>query len=341
MVDEVEAIERIRAFLPGPPVEEVWIGDDAAVVASPAGPLLMAADLVVAGVHADLDLVGLDDLGWKVLVANVSDMAAMGGRPERALVSVAGPPGTDVSEIYSGLAAAALHFGCPVVGGDLASAEVLVVSVAMTGMVPGGRPILRSGARAGEGVWATGPFGASAAGLRCLQASRAADAARHLGTAASVTSAVRGAPGATRGETPAGSESLAAPNQSLVLAHCRPRARVAEGQAAAAAGATAMIDVSDGLSLDLDRLARASGVGVSLWEVPVADQATLEDALGGGEDYELVFAAPDDRAVLASFAQAGLRAPLRIGTCTPDPTQRQVNGKPLEVMGWRHDLGWA
>lgn len=132
-MDEMATIERIRARLPGPPAGEVWIGDDAAVLGRPAGPLLLAADMVVAGVHADLELVGLADLGWKALVVNVSDMAAMGGRPARALVSVAAPAGTDIDLLYVGLAEAARDYACPVVGGDLTNAEALVVSVALTG----------------------------------------------------------------------------------------------------------------------------------------------------------------------------------------------------------------
>ncbi len=308
-MDEAAAVERIRAMLPGPPPGEVWIGDDAAVVASPSGLLLLAADMVVAGVHGDLELVGLDDLGWKVLAVNVSDLAAMGGRPERALVSVAGPAETDIELLYAGLSAAARDYACPVVGGDLANAGTLVVSVAVTGTLPWGRPVLRSGAGPGDRLWVTGPLGASAAGLAYLRAA---------------------------GSQPPPPES---PEASAVRAHRRPRARVAEGQAAAAAGATAMIDVSDGLSLDLDRLAWASGVGVVLDDVPVAAGATLDDALGGGEDYELVFAAPDPRAVLGAFAAGGLRPPLCIGTCSADRLERRLQGMPLRVSGWQHGFG--
>ncbi len=309
-MDEMAAIEHIQLLLPGAPAGEVWIGDDAAVVSPSAGPLLLATDLTVVGVHADLELVALDDLGWKALAVNVSDLAAMGGRPERALVSVAVPAGTDIDLLYSGLAEAARDYACPVVGGDLANADTLVVSVAVTGKVPGGRAVLRSGASAGDILWVTGPLGASAAGLSYLRAARAK---------------------AVDEVTEAGPAVAAA-----IVAHRRPRARVAEGQAAAAAGATAMIDVSDGLGLDLNRLAVASGVGVALDEVPVADGATMDDALGGGEDYELVFAAPDVQAVADAFATAGLRTPIRIGVCTAEPSERRVKGGPLLVTGWQH-----
>ncbi|MGH9067568.1 MAG: thiamine-phosphate kinase, partial [Acidimicrobiales bacterium] len=170
---ELAAIERIRTLLPGPPAGETWIGDDAAVVAGPDGPLLLAADLVVAGVHADLDLVSLDDLGWKALAVNVSDLAAMGGHPLHALVSVAGPPTTDLDALYRGLAGAAAEWSCPVVGGDLANAPVLVVAVSVTGTTVGGRPaVLRSGARPGDTLFVTGPLGSSAAGLAALREAR-------------------------------------------------------------------------------------------------------------------------------------------------------------------------
>lgn len=293
-------------MLPGPPAGETWIGDDAAVVTGPRGPLLLAADLVVGGVHADLSLVGLDDVGWKAVAVNVSDVAAMGGRPGHVLVTVAGPPSTDLGRLYEGIGAAARRWRCPVVGGDLANAPVLVVSVAVTGSAPAGGPgpVLRSGARPGDALFVTGPLGGSAAGLAALRAGRSDPAA-----------------------------------VALAARHRRPEARVEEGVAAAAAGATAMIDVSDGLGADLGHLADASAVGVELDHVPVADGATEEEALGGGEDYELVFSAARPAEVAAAFAAAGLRPPVRIGTCVADPSARRLRGGPLPPAGWEHD--WA
>lgn len=294
-------IERIRSLLPGAPPGETWIGDDAAVVAAPAGSLLLAADLVVAGVHVDLDLVGIDDMGWKAMSVNVSDIAAMGGRPRHALVSVAGPASTDLDALFAGLAEAARNYGCQVVGGDLANFGGLVVSVAVTGTSEGGPAVLRSGARPGDSLFVTGALGASAAGLELLRSGR--------GGASS----------------------------ELASAYRRPKARVEEGLAARAGGVTAMIDVSDGLGIDLDRLAVASGVGLVLAEVPVAKGATADQALGGGEDYELVFSAPDLDAVAAAFESAGLRAPVRIGTCTADPRERRLDGARLQPKGWQHE----
>jgi thiamine-monophosphate kinase len=278
----------------------VWIGDDAAVLGGRRGPLLLAADAVVAGVHADLDLVGLDDLGWKAVAVNVSDLAAMGGRPIAAVVTVAGPPDTDLELLYDGIVAASERWGCPVVGGDLTTASALVVTVAVLGdgSGEGPPPVQRGGARVGDTILVTGALGASAAGLRLLQS------------------------GATGGP--------------LVLAHRRPEARLDEGVAARAAGATAMIDVSDGLVADLNHVLVASGVGCRLAAVPVVEGATEEEALGGGEDYELIFTTRDPGGAGSAFARAGLPAPLVIGRCTADAGECTLDGASLDAVGWEH-----
>jgi thiamine-monophosphate kinase len=249
------------------------IGDDAAIVDAPDGPLLLAADAVVAGVHTPPDL-PLEDVGWKAVVVNVSDIAAMGGRPLHLLVTVAAPPGTDLDRLFDGVAEASKAYLCPVVGGDLTAADSLVVTVAVTGTVDG-TPVRRSGASPGEAIFVTGPLGAAAAS------------------------------GWTR----------------------RPLARVTEGIDARGAGATAMIDVSDGLVADLGHVADESAVGFALDEIPVAPGATLDQALTGGEDYELVFTAPVAR----------LPVGFRIGVCTADPSERTLAGQALPVGGgWEH-----
>ena len=131
---ELAAIETIRRGLPPSPAGETWIGDDAAVVAGPAGSsLLLAADAVVEGVHFDLDLVDAADVGWKALAVNVSDIAAMGGRPLHALVTVVGASAFMIEGLVRGLAEAAAAYECAIVGGDLSSGPCLVVSVAITG----------------------------------------------------------------------------------------------------------------------------------------------------------------------------------------------------------------
>jgi thiamine-monophosphate kinase len=169
---------------------------------------------------------------------------------------------------------------------------------------PGGPPpVGRSGARPGDVLLVTGPCGGSAAGLRELRA---------------------------------GNESGAA-----VAAYRRPVARLREGELARSGGARAMIDVSDGLALDLHRLADASGVGFSLDEVPAADGATLEDALGGGEDYELLVALGplDVDVVVARATSEGLRHPTVIGSVVDEVAGRTLRGHALERMGWQHRIG--
>ena len=116
----------------------------------------------------------------------------------------------------------------------------------------------------------------------------------------------------------------------------RPVPRVAEGTAARLGGATAMIDVSDGLALDLRRLADASAVGVVLDAVPIAEGADPETALTWGDDYELVFAAPDATAVFAAFDAAGLEPPIEIGGCTATKDERRLGSGPLPEGGWEH-----
>jgi len=283
------------------PWGELWIGDDTAVVLPPPGPLLFGVDAAVAGVHADLGLVSLEDLGWKALTAAVSDIGAMGGRPLHAVVTMCVPGGTDLGRLTAGVAAAAARWGCPVVGGDLSTADQVMVSVAVTGTLDGGVPpaVTRAGASAGDALLVTGPLGASAAGLRVLR---------------------QGGPD----------------DHPAAVAHRRPTARLAEGWAARLAGATAMIDVSDGLAIDLFRLAEASGVGLALDEVPVAEGATEDEALGGGEDYQLVMATPDPDRLGAAFLAAGLDPPVRIGICTAEVTARTLGDGPLERRGWEH-----
>ena len=313
---EFSAIERLRRRLPGPPPGEVWIGDDAAVLGPIPGRLLLTTDLSVAGVHADLELIGLDDLGWRALAAAVSDVAAMGGRPDGAVVAVAGPPETDLDLLYDGIVASSETHRCPVVGGDLANADVVVLAVTVMGHVEGEPgPVLRGGARPGDHLLVTGPLGAAAAGLRVLRArSRSGSGSERRGSTGNAPPEV----------------------ESAQMAHRRPRARLAEGEAARLAGATAMVDVSDGLLADLGHLADASGVGFRLDEVPVSPGATTEEALGGGEDYELVIATGDPRRLEAALVAVGLRSPVVIGVCSADPAERTVAGEPTTALGWQH-----
>jgi thiamine-monophosphate kinase len=285
----------------------VWIGDDTAVVIPAAGGLLVSVDAAVEGVHADLALVGLDDLGWRAVSTAVSDIAAMGGCADRLVVAVAAPPSLDLELLYSGITAAALHHGAAVVGGDLSTATQIVVTVTVLGHVPGGGPpVLRSGAEAGDALVVTGPLGAAAAGLRIL-----------------------------RDESPSPSTDSASV-RALTGAHRRPVARLAEGEVARASGATAMIDLSDGIASDVRRLAIASQVGARLHGLPVAAGATEREALCGGDDYELLFSVADAESAIKAFETARLRTPVVVGVCTTDPSELRLGDRPLPECGWEH-----
>lgn len=314
--DEFDLIQRIRSRLEATggtaPSGQVWIGDDAAVVESPGGTsMLLATDLVVGGVHVDLDRCTPGDIGYKSLMVTVSDLAAMGARPDHALLSVAAPAGFDIEGLMIGVAEAASETDCAVVGGDLSSSPVLVVSVAVTGSLRGSAPagpLLRSGAAPGETVLLTGPLGASAAGLRLL--------------------------GRDQSATPVPAKSAA--ESAAISSYRRPRARVVEGETARWAGATAAIDISDGMVADIRHLARASGVGVDLQDVPAAPAAHPDEALSGGEEYELALVTPDPERLERAFDAAGLRPPIRIGVCSANPGQLTLAGRAMPEGGWRH-----
>jgi thiamine-monophosphate kinase len=293
-------------------IELFGLRDDAGVVATPGGEsLVVSVDSVIEGVHFDLAFCSTADVGWKALMQALSDLAAMGASPIGALVAL-GVPGERNGEggeqlalgVTDGVAEASVDSGCPIVGGDVSSAGELVVAVTVLGTVAGdGAPVARSGAQAGDVVLVTGPCGGSAAGLRELRAGESGADARH--------------------------------------SYRRPVARLREGDVARRCGAHAMIDVSDGLALDLHRLADASQVGFTLDDVPVVAGATLDEALGGGEDYELLLAVAEadvDR-LEAQFDQARLRAPVRLGRFVDDVDLRVLGTSPLERLGWQHRLG--
>ncbi len=252
------------------------IGDDAAVLpVNSRGSLLASVDALVEGIDWRPDWSSAADVGWKAIMVSASDIAAMGGRPTAYLVSLVVGPGFDVDGFYDGATAACDVAGGTVVGGDLSSGPTTVVSVAVLGHAED-EPVLRSGARAGDAVWVSGPLGAAARDLR-------------LG----------------------GGE-----------AHRRPTAYLGPPPERA----TAMIDVSDGLVADCGHIADASGVCVTLDDVPVADGATIEDALHGGDDYVLVACGPVDADGWT-----------RIGGCV-EGSGVTFKGEPVEPRGWEHVL---
>jgi len=275
------------------------VGDDAAVLAPFAGAVLVSTDVAVLGVHLEQSLFPLADLGYKAVAAALSALAAMGGRPRAVVVAVSSPPGTDLEALHRGIAEAAHANGCAVVGGDLARSNDVSVAVTVLGECPVGDAVLRSGARAGDEVVVTGPLGRAGAGLR-----RRRD----------------GAP----------------LDDELVLAHRRPVARLDEGVAAREGGAHAMMDLSDGLGLDLHRLCDASRVGFELSVVPVAEGATMDEAIAAGEDYELLIVTDDVARLARTFKERGLRSPIVIGRVHGDETVRTLNGQALARRGFQH-----
>jgi thiamine-monophosphate kinase len=303
-LSEDEIVELIRTTLGGG-IGEAALRDDAASVAVPGGgSLIVSVDSVVEGVHVDLALCRPADVGWKALMGALSDLAAMGARPVGALVALCVPEGRSLAVgVMAGVAEAAAASGCPVVGGDVSMAGQLVVTVTVLGSTDGEAAVTRSGARPGDVVLVTGPCGRSAAGLRRLRT------------------------GEEGGELP--------------TAYRRPVARLAEGVVVRRVGGHAMIDVSDGLSLDLHRLADASRVGFRLTDVPVAEGATLDEALGGGEDYELVLtvAAAEVDHLMERFFAAALPAPIPIGVITAPVGQRLLGDQELARRGWQHRIG--
>jgi thiamine-monophosphate kinase len=328
---EDELIEVVRRLLAEDmPGVALGLGDDAALVDMGTHLAILTADMLVEGVHFERATVSATDLGYKALAVNVSDVAAMGGSPRFGLVSLGLPEEVEASwvvELYGGLREAAREYAMAVVGGDTSRAEQLVVSVAVTGEVARGAAVTRSGARPGDRLVVTGALGASAGGLELLRA-----------PAHDVAPVVASDWG-----------------RSLVEAHLRPAARVGEGQTLAQSGATAMMDVSDGLAKDLGRLCDSSGVAatVVLADVPIAlslkeladvlpevDPLTL--ALEGGEDYELLASLPPEVVVRVASKLAE-----RFGTQLTDIGEiREGSGliaalpngteRPLEPRGWDH-----
>jgi thiamine-monophosphate kinase len=314
-LSEDELIEAIRRVLSGAgPEVIVGPGDDAAVLAPGSGELVLTADALIEDVHFDLAITSARDLGYKAVTVNVSDIAAMGASPRAALVTLALTPDLDaawVMELYGGMRQACDEHALWLVGGDLSRGAQVAISVTVTGEVAPGRAVTRAGARPGDVLAVTGALGASASGLRVARSGR------------------------VRGET----------ERALLHAHLRPTARVGEGAMLARHGATAMMDVSDGLAKDLTRLAAASGVGamVRVHDVPVADGATREDALSGGEDYELVVSLPGEEAFIAAAGELreSYGTPLTaIGSIVAGEGVTAEDGdgvgRRMEPAGWDH-----
>ncbi len=334
---EMELLEHIKSLLPGGPDSEVWAGDDAAVIDIHGHALLVSVDISVEGVHFDFDLSTHSDIGWKALATAVSDIAAMGGKPLRCLVGLSCGHGIDIERLYDGFIQAAGRYDCSIVGGDMSGGGDLVISVTVIGLMPDGvRPVLRSGAHPGDLLYVTGSLGGSAYGLRLL---------KHDGVQLDVDAIpvdedsddARNESGCdARNESGCDNRNMI--YSAAIAKYRRPEAHIAEGKAAGIAGVDAMLDVSDGLALDIHRMMAASGVGAEIEHVPVFTGATLDDALGGGEDYELLIATGEPDRLMEAFSSMGLSMPVHIGVCTDTPGEIRLAGKPLPPYGFTHLL---
>ncbi len=293
-----------RGF-PGP-------GDDAAGIRLPDGALgLLTIDAAEESVHFDRNLHPIRAVGRRAVAAAVSDIAAMGGAPLAVLLSQVVPPGDEerARRLATAAGERAAELGARVGGGNLTGGERLAVHVVVLGVLaPGRRPLTRAGARPGDTLFVSGVLGGSALGLKLLRDR----------------------------EPPKPAE------RRLVEMHLDPEPRIALGEELAARGAaSAVMDLSDGLALDLHRLAGSSGVGarIETARLPLAGTGDegLKAALGGGEDYELLIASGDAPAVEAAAARAGVPV-RRIGVTTPPERGIRLIGDagelPLEPRGW-------
>ena len=325
---EAEAIDIIREMLgaPGSAVE-VGVGDDAAVYHFASSGVILTVDSIYEGIHFTLDNYSLADVGWKAMAASISDIAAMGGQPECALISVAmdaPPTESQIRELMGGALEMARSCDCQIVGGDLCrSASGLGLSVTVAGTRHPCGPVLRSNARDGDIIGVTGTLGDSAAGLYVLQS---------------------------------GSEEMREKFAGLIQKHLRPGPAVEAGDALASSGVSAMDDVSDGLAPDVVHICQASDVGCEITgeDVPLsgelrvlAEEACADPlgwALGGGEDYQLLFTAPPGgfEAALRALNAHGIPA-VRIGVIKPAEqgmklVARDGQSIDLEGLGYDHFL---
>jgi len=294
------------------------IGDDCAVWSWGGDSHLSTTDTMVENVHFTLDHTSWTDLGWKALAVNVSDIAAMAGIPDYALITLGVPPGAEVDSVdglYQGLLECALAYDMLLAGGDIVSSPVWFISITLNGRPGGAVPfpnnvLLRSVAKPGEAVAVTGHLGSSAAGLRFLQGASAAPA-------------------------------------HILRAHTRPVPRIDTARLALDAGVRCGMDVSDGLVGDLEKICAASGVAaevdvLSLPVDPVVRAAFPNEwtslALSGGEDYEILMTGPAE--VLDAIRERTDLPITVIGRITAGSgvTVKDEHGQavPVSQPGWDH-----
>lgn len=288
-------------------------GDDAAVIAAPSGSVVATTDTLVHGPDFRLAWSTGFDLGWKAAAVNLADVAAMGARPTALLVALAVPRDMRLSfvgQLSDGFRAAceALAPGCSVVGGDLTVSDVLTIAVTALGDLEGRAPVTRSGARPGDVVALAGELGLAAHGLAVLF----------------------GRFGGKETPVPIEPALLESGEHAAVAAQLRPVPPIRLGAVAATAGATAMMDVSDGLALDAGRMATASDVTIDLAEASLGEDPRR--ALAGGEDH----------ALLATFPSEALPPGFRaIGVVRERGAQGVLcDGGSVDAAGWDPYRDW-
>jgi thiamine-monophosphate kinase len=283
---EFGLIAAIARDLPGSDDLIIGVGDDAAVLRAPDGRVVATSDLLIEGRHFRREWSSAEDVGHKAAARSLSDVAAMGARPTAVLVSFAGPaetPADWVLAVVRGIAAECAGAGACVAGGDTSSAPFVLLAITGLGDLAGRPPVTRGGAKPGDVVAVTGTLGSAAAGFALL--------------------AARGVSGASGADM-----------ADLVDAHRRPQPPYREGPRAAELGATAMIDVSDGLLADLGHVAAASGVHIDvltdrLRSGPLVRDSALSAAatdLGEADWLRWVLTGGDDYALAATFPPAAV-----------------------------------
>jgi len=339
-VGELALLARIRARVTAAgssPSVRLGIGDDCALVSvKPGEEVAVTTDFSIAGRHFEIAWHPPEAIGQRVLARGLSDLAAMGARPLAAFLSLGlpkelagsskprsakSPAGTSwIDRFYDGLLALAAEFHTPLAGGDLAESPIAAADIVLLGAVPAGKALLRSGARPGDAIYVTGSLGGAAAGLEIL---------REL---ARVRKGSRAGGANTRGNM-----------KETLYRHLYPQPRVKQGLWLAKRGfAAAAIDLSDGLSTDLAHLCDESGVAAEVdgGALPVTAGATLEQAIHGGEDYELLFTARPNTHLPRKIAGVAVT---RIGQVVKRSAKQPIvslitaeGRQALEAQGWEH-----
>ncbi len=315
----IELLKQIANEAAANPDLILGIGDDAAAWRYGESVQLVTADMLVEGIHFNLDAISWHDLGWKALAVNISDIAAMGGTPTYALISLGLPSNTKVEqviEMYRGMAEIAHKFGMSIIGGDTTESPVLTIGPAVIGKTTNDRLMTRSGAIPDDLIAVTGNLGASAAGLKMLEKILQFDL-----------------------ET----------DSILRESHLRPSPRIEEGKVLSRHGVKVAIDISDGLIADIAHICRASQVSAKIFaeNIPIHQAVkerfakdALNLALSGGEDYELLFTAREE--IIEKIKQASSFPITIIGEITNeksgsviilDENRKQIT---LSKTGWEH-----